>query len=77
MKNFESMMKLFLGMVGVGYDYAVPMKSWLEDAELETVGERTFEVEYGAACKDGDVARRSIAHLVTASRGLREFTKGG
>lgn len=69
-------MRRFLEMVGVGFDYAKPMKRWLEDAELDDIHERIIPVTYDAACTDEEVASRSVAHLVTAAAGLRDFTKG-
>lgn len=76
MKQFETMMRQFLTAVGVGFEYARPLKAYLQGAELRNVHERIFNISYGAACKDAQIATKSVSHLVTASKGLWEFTHG-
>lgn len=76
MRQFETMMRHFLDAVGVGLEYGRPLKAYLQSTELHNVYERIFDIPYGAACKDAEIAKKSVAHLVTASKGLMEFTQG-
>jgi hypothetical protein len=75
-RMFETMMVQMLSMVGVGSAYAVPLKSYLEESGLENVHEKFFEIPYGAACKDQEVAVKSTSCLVASAIGLRDFIKG-
>ncbi|KAF2789633.1 hypothetical protein K505DRAFT_91362 [Melanomma pulvis-pyrius CBS 109.77] len=75
MQQFEAMMRNMLDKVGAGYAYATPLKSYLEDAGLVNVQEKSFDITYGAACPNAHVAKKGSAHLVTAATGLRDFTK--
>lgn len=73
MRKFEAMMRQFLDSVGVGVEYARPLKTHLESCRVKDVREQLFDVPYGAACADPDVSEKSVSHLMTASRGLWEF----
>jgi hypothetical protein len=76
MQRFETTMKDILDTVGVGYAYATEMKPGLEDAGIEDIRERYFDIAYGAACPTDELASQSTAHLVATAAALRGFAQG-
>jgi hypothetical protein len=73
LQRFEAIMIQMLNTVGVGSAYAVPLKTYLEESGLANASEKVFDIPYGAACRDQNVAAKSTAHLVAAATGLRDF----
>lgn len=76
MRHFEAMMRQFLNTVGVGFHYGRSLKAHLKHCGVENLHERVFKISYGAACQDENVAGRSMLHLLSASKGLWDFTHG-
>lgn len=66
---FRLIKELFRGM-GVGYEYARLLRSWLEEAGLENVEERVLDVPLGKTNPKPEMAAKSIRSFTSATRGL-------
>lgn len=74
--RFEQMMRTFFDHSGTGSDYGAHIKKYIQEAGLEDVHEKVFDVPYGAACPDKGVARESIAYFMTSVRTLQALVSG-
>ena len=72
--SFKLIKELFRGM-GVEDGYARQLKDWLVDAGLEDVQERVLDVKLGAANSNQDLAGKSTASFVLATKGLVEVAR--
>ncbi|KAI1653950.1 S-adenosyl-L-methionine-dependent methyltransferase [Daldinia decipiens] len=76
MQKYETLLRTFFDITGVGSDFSKSLKGYLEDEGLQDVQEMVFSIPYGNACHDATLAEKGSSHLLSALKGVWDFLHG-
>ncbi|KAF2014409.1 hypothetical protein BU24DRAFT_423366 [Aaosphaeria arxii CBS 175.79] len=75
MTDFFRLLSEIFKVMETGNDYAPQLKRWFEDAGLEDVQEKVFDIPIGAANENADIGKKGALMFSYGVRGLVDVAK--